>query len=301
MTGKDTVTDKNTTYKYKTRDHIAPPVSACVVTASPDLAEGFSEKLGYEQVEVKRQLGDVIREGSQVYVVDTKVDDINLWPAPLLLDPDARDKSWLFLISNPEDVSFLEETPPDCAFFDRQTGSVGNVVSHIKKRLNPDANRCIERLDYIDTDTERTFIVGLENGRTYALGFDDVPGADTTEVDSWRIDGGRHHFEVTQRSGNVVEVPWDAVLYHCEPQYEYYKGNRHAGADEGRADRIGGRIRELRTQRGLSVTQLAASSGMKRPNLSRIENGKHVPSLETLERVADALGTPVARLLARTD
>ena len=292
------MTENDTTYKYKTTEETTPPVSACVVTASTDLAEGFAEKLGYEQVEVKRQLGDVIREESRVYVVDTKVDDIDLWPAPLLLDPDARDKSWLFLISNPEDVSFLEETPPDCAFFDRQAGSVSNVVSHIKKRLNPDANRCIERLDYIDT--ERTFIVGLENGRTYALDLNDISGADTTEVDSWRIDGGRRHFEVTQRSGNVVEVPWDAVLYHCEPQYEYYKGNQ-ALANEGRAGRIGGKIRELRTQRGLSVTQLAARSGMKRPNLSRIENGKHVPSLETLERVADALHAPVARLLARTD
>ena len=282
--------------EYKTTGENAAPLSACVITTSPEIAEGFTKELGYGQVQVKQQLGDVIKEESQVYVVDTKIDDIELWPAPLLLDPDAKEKSWLFLISEPEDVSSMVELPPNCAFFDRRSETVSNVVSYIEKRLDPDASRRIERLDYIEA--ARSFMVRLENGRTYALDLDDMSGADATAVASWKIDDGGSYFEVVQRSGNVVEVPWDAVLYNCEPQYEYYKGNQ-AGADEGRADRIGGRIRELRTQRGLSVTQLAARSGMKRPNLSRIENGKHVPTLETLERVADALDAPVAQLLAR--
>ena len=34
------------------------------------------------------------------------------------------------------------------------------------------------------------------------------------------------------------------------------------------------------------------------PNLSRLETGTHVPSLETLERVAAALGVRVADLVA---
>jgi transcriptional regulator with XRE-family HTH domain len=37
---------------------------------------------------------------------------------------------------------------------------------------------------------------------------------------------------------------------------------------------------------------------MHPPNLSRLESGKHVPSLETLERVAGALGVRVADLVA---
>jgi transcriptional regulator with XRE-family HTH domain len=40
---------------------------------------------------------------------------------------------------------------------------------------------------------------------------------------------------------------------------------------------------------------------MKRPNLSRLEHGKHLPSLETLEQLADALEVPVAQLLVRED
>jgi transcriptional regulator with XRE-family HTH domain len=37
---------------------------------------------------------------------------------------------------------------------------------------------------------------------------------------------------------------------------------------------------------------------MRRPNLARVESGRHRPSLDTLERLARALGVPVVSLLA---
>jgi len=37
---------------------------------------------------------------------------------------------------------------------------------------------------------------------------------------------------------------------------------------------------------------------VERPNLSRLEHAKHVPSLDTLERIADAPGVPVVALVA---
>lgn len=47
-----------------------------------------------------------------------------------------------------------------------------------------------------------------------------------------------------------------------------------------------------------TITALAQAAGMERPNLSRLEHGKHVPSLDTLERVAKALRVPVVKLVA---
>jgi len=38
---------------------------------------------------------------------------------------------------------------------------------------------------------------------------------------------------------------------------------------------------------------------MERPNLSRLEHGRHLPSLDTLERIAEALEVPIAALLAQ--
>lgn len=57
------------------------------------------------------------------------------------------------------------------------------------------------------------------------------------------------------------------------------------------------RLRELRKRKGLTITELARRGEMERPNLSRIEHGKHRPSLETLERLSEALGVPVAELV----
>jgi len=59
---------------------------------------------------------------------------------------------------------------------------------------------------------------------------------------------------------------------------------------------IGGRLRALRQQRGLSQGDLERASGLARSYISRVEHGHTVPSLETLERFAEALGVPLYRL-----
>lgn len=56
---------------------------------------------------------------------------------------------------------------------------------------------------------------------------------------------------------------------------------------------IGTRIRELREQKGLSQGDVEKATGLLRCYTSRVENGHTVPSLETLERFAAALGIPL--------
>ncbi|MEV0087062.1 XRE family transcriptional regulator [Saccharopolyspora sp. NPDC050642] len=60
--------------------------------------------------------------------------------------------------------------------------------------------------------------------------------------------------------------------------------------------RIGGRIRELRKQRGWTVQQLAEVSTVSRRMLTQIELGQANPSLATIDRVARALDTDFAAL-----
>lgn len=48
-------------------------------------------------------------------------------------------------------------------------------------------------------------------------------------------------------------------------------------------------IRE-RTKRGWSQTELAEAIGSRQPVISRLERGEGNPSLQTLERIAKALG-----------
>jgi transcriptional regulator with XRE-family HTH domain len=61
---------------------------------------------------------------------------------------------------------------------------------------------------------------------------------------------------------------------------------------------IGQNVRAARLKAGLTQEELADRTGMARPNVARVESGRHAASIETLRRVAKALGVAVAALLA---
>ena len=61
--------------------------------------------------------------------------------------------------------------------------------------------------------------------------------------------------------------------------------------------RIGRRVRQIRTDRGMTQAQLAEHVGCSNHFVSGIERGVDSPSLMTLEAVAEALGTTVAVLV----
>jgi transcriptional regulator with XRE-family HTH domain len=52
---------------------------------------------------------------------------------------------------------------------------------------------------------------------------------------------------------------------------------------------VGARIKELRRQAGLTQEKLAERVGLDSRHLSRLEVGRHFPSLQSLERIASAL------------
>ncbi len=56
---------------------------------------------------------------------------------------------------------------------------------------------------------------------------------------------------------------------------------------------IGTRIRELRRAKRMSQGDIEERAGLLRCYISRVENGHTVPSLETLERFAAALGVSI--------
>jgi transcriptional regulator with XRE-family HTH domain len=45
-----------------------------------------------------------------------------------------------------------------------------------------------------------------------------------------------------------------------------------------------------RKERGLTQQEVAEVSGVKRPNIARLEGGKHSPTVDMLARVADSMG-----------
>lgn len=59
---------------------------------------------------------------------------------------------------------------------------------------------------------------------------------------------------------------------------------------------MGARVRSLRRERGLTLKALGARAGLSHPFLSQLERGLARPSLASIERIAGALGIPVADL-----
>ena len=59
---------------------------------------------------------------------------------------------------------------------------------------------------------------------------------------------------------------------------------------------LGMRIRAARTQRDLSLGDLASAAQVSRSLVSQIERGIAMPSIETLRRLASAIGVPVFSL-----
>jgi transcriptional regulator with XRE-family HTH domain len=60
---------------------------------------------------------------------------------------------------------------------------------------------------------------------------------------------------------------------------------------------VGPRLRRIRTQRSITLTQLAAATGISKSTLSRLESGQRKPSLELLLPIAQAHQVPLDELV----
>ena len=60
---------------------------------------------------------------------------------------------------------------------------------------------------------------------------------------------------------------------------------------------VGPRLRRVRTRRGVTLTQLAALTGISKSTLSRLESGQRKPSLELLLPLAQAHQVPLDELV----
>lgn len=60
---------------------------------------------------------------------------------------------------------------------------------------------------------------------------------------------------------------------------------------------VGRRVRQMRQERGLSLSALARAAGIGKGSLSELESGRRNPTLDTLYAVAGPLGVPLAALV----
>jgi transcriptional regulator with XRE-family HTH domain len=63
-------------------------------------------------------------------------------------------------------------------------------------------------------------------------------------------------------------------------------------------DQVGARLKRLRTQRGLTLTGVAESTGISKSTMSRLETGQRRPTLELLLTLSHAYRLPLGDLVA---
>ncbi len=76
--------------------------------------------------------------------------------------------------------------------------------------------------------------------------------------------------------------------------YTYIKGG------ERMSQTIGEKIREIRKARGLTQKELGEKAGIAEPTIRRYELGKLNPKIETVKKIADALGVDAAYLYSES-
>lgn len=82
--------------------------------------------------------------------------------------------------------------------------------------------------------------------------------------------------------------------------YTLRMGTVKAVSEPTSEQRVGRLIRERRTRLGMSLRTLAARAGFSPSFLSQVERGRASPSIASLERLAQALGTTLGELLRVT-
>ena len=65
--------------------------------------------------------------------------------------------------------------------------------------------------------------------------------------------------------------------------------------------RLGTKLRRLRLEKGLGQEKFALEYGFDRTYISGIERGVRNPTIVIVQKLADALGVPIAALLSEVD
>jgi transcriptional regulator with XRE-family HTH domain/mannose-6-phosphate isomerase-like protein (cupin superfamily) len=65
--------------------------------------------------------------------------------------------------------------------------------------------------------------------------------------------------------------------------------------------KLGNRLKAIRSGEGMTLAELATSAGVSKSMLSRIERNEAAPTVTTLQKIAVALDTPMARFLDEGD
>jgi DNA-binding XRE family transcriptional regulator len=177
------------------------------------------------------------------------------------------------------------------------TGCVVDDREGLERLTQSLARRCEEgrerRFEYLSVSPQGAALLAvLGDGRALLVPRPLNPQDDGSDVQAIHLAPDAQSAEVELTSGVRIALA----------SHELKDGNgaasQAAGLGEVDGATLGRRLRELRLAAGLTQAELARRTGIHRPNIARVEAGRHTPSLETLARLAQAIGVSTTRVLS---
>jgi DNA-binding XRE family transcriptional regulator len=93
------------------------------------------------------------------------------------------------------------------------------------------------------------------------------------------------YVEASSETG-LIEIPGERIRLATNPEYARYREQVWRSS----VGPIAYRLRSLRERSGISGAELARRTGIKQPNIVRIERGHHEPGIATVGRILAAIG-----------
>ena len=172
----------------------------------------------------------------------------------------------------------------------RTDSDIVRVATTMARRLDRDRGRRFEFVTVSPRPEEVLAILG--DGRTALLPRPVADGDDGSDIVSIELSEDASTATLELGTGRRITLRAAAIAQATDP-----RTTTSNGAIMG-SERLGARLRELRMAAGLTQAELARRTGIHRPNIARVEAGRHTPSLDTLSRLATAIGVPTTRVLS---
>jgi len=181
----------------------------------------------------------------------------------------------------------LEEMCPGLVA--REAGDAGRICQLLSRQLDTDRAYRFEFVTLSPRAGELLAILG--DGRSALIARPISDEDDSAAITTITIADDARSATLALSSGR------ETALDAADVARRIREGDTSNGRIPVDGERLGKRIRELRLEAGLTQAELARRTGIHRPNIARVEAGRHTPSLETIARLASAIGVPTTRVL----
>jgi len=179
----------------------------------------------------------------------------------------------------------------------RDDNEAARIVSSLARRLELSEQRRFEYVTLSPTGGKDLLAV-FSSGDSILLPRPLSAEDDMSDVDRIELNETSTLANIVLSSGKTLTVDSNDVMPRRRASDSGLPPRLRSTKQYLKGSELGARLKQLRIEAGLTQAELARRTGIHRPNIARVEAGRHTPSLETLSKLATAIGVPTTRIFA---